>query len=125
MATNSETSDGVGFSCADMLSRFLQSCLDPLRPYGLYRQDYWGGLPFPSPGDLPDLGIKPWVDPALKGNSLPLSYPGSPRIWSCRVKGLRGHSLVRGNAVKPLEVYSTVGYICWCVKHLKITEKRW
>ena len=24
-----------------------------------YRQEYWGGLPFPTPGDLPDLGIKP------------------------------------------------------------------
>ena len=25
---------------------------------GFYRQEYWSGLPFPSPGDLPDLGIK-------------------------------------------------------------------
>ena len=24
------------------------------------RQEYWSGLPFPSPGDLPDSGIKPW-----------------------------------------------------------------
>ena len=27
---------------------------------GFSRQEYWSGLPFPSPGDLPDLGIKPW-----------------------------------------------------------------
>ena len=26
---------------------------------GFPRQDYWSGLPFPSPGDLPDLGIEP------------------------------------------------------------------
>ena len=26
---------------------------------GFPRQEYWGGLPFPSPGDLPNLGIKP------------------------------------------------------------------
>ena len=26
---------------------------------GFSRQEYWSGLPFPSPGDLPDLGIKP------------------------------------------------------------------
>ena len=26
---------------------------------GLSRQKYWSGLPFPSPGDLPDLGIEP------------------------------------------------------------------
>ena len=30
------------------------------------RQDYWGGFPFPSPGDLPDPGIEP-VSPALAG----------------------------------------------------------
>ena len=24
-------------------------------------QEYWSGLPFPSPGDLPDPGIKPWI----------------------------------------------------------------
>ena len=29
------------------------------------RQEYWSGLPFSSPGDLPDLGIKP-VSPALR-----------------------------------------------------------
>ena len=33
------------------------------------RQEYWSGLPFPSPGDLPDPGIKP-RSPALQGDSL-------------------------------------------------------
>ena len=37
---------------------------------GFSRQEYWSGLPFPSPGDLPDPGIKP-VSPALQGDSLP------------------------------------------------------
>ena len=27
---------------------------------GFSRQEYWSGFPFPSPGDLPDLGIEPW-----------------------------------------------------------------
>ena len=31
---------------------------------GFSRQEYWSGLPFPSPGDLPDPGIEPW-SPAL------------------------------------------------------------
>ena len=31
------------------------------------RQEYWSGLPFPSPGDLPDLGIKPG-SPALQAD---------------------------------------------------------
>ena len=33
------------------------------------RQEYWSGLPFPSPGDLPDPGIKPG-SPALQAGSL-------------------------------------------------------
>ena len=43
----------------------------------LPRQEYWSGLPLPSPGDLPDPGIEP-ESPALAGDSLPLSYLGSP-----------------------------------------------
>ena len=34
------------------------------------RQEYWSGLPFPSPGDLPDPGIKS-RSPALQADSLP------------------------------------------------------
>ena len=29
--------------------------------HGIFRQEYWSGLPFPSPGDLPDPGTEPWV----------------------------------------------------------------
>ena len=36
-------------------------------------QEYWSGLPFHSPGDLPDPGIKP-MSPALQADSLPLSH---------------------------------------------------
>jgi len=36
---------------------------------GFSRQEYWSGLPFPSPGDLPDPGIKPG-SPALQAYSL-------------------------------------------------------
>ena len=43
---------------------------------GFSRQEYWNGLPFPSPGDLPYPGIKPMspVSPALKAECLPLSH---------------------------------------------------
>ena len=39
-----------------------------------FRQEYWSGLPFPSPGDLPDQGIKPAspVSLALQADSFPL-----------------------------------------------------
>ena len=42
---------------------------------GFSRQEYWSGLPFPSRGDLPDPGIKPW-SPALQADSLPTELPG-------------------------------------------------
>ena len=40
-------------------------------------QEYWIGLPFPSPGDLPDPGIEPW-SPALQVDSLPTEPRGKP-----------------------------------------------
>ena len=42
---------------------------------GLSWQEYWSGLPFPSPGDLPNPGIKLGF-PALQADSLPLSHLG-------------------------------------------------
>ena len=41
------------------------------------RQEYWTGWPFPSPGDLPDSGVKP-RSPALQADSLPSQSPGKP-----------------------------------------------
>ena len=41
------------------------------------RQEYWSGLPFPSPGDLPDPGIEPG-SPALQVDALPSELPGKP-----------------------------------------------
>ena len=41
------------------------------------RQEYWSGLPFPSPGDLPKPGMET-ASPALAADSLPLNYLGSP-----------------------------------------------
>ena len=42
-------------------------------------QECWNGLPFPSPEDLPDPGIKPW-SPALQADALPSEPPGKPHI---------------------------------------------
>ena len=41
------------------------------------RQQYWSGLPFPSPGDLSDPGIEPG-SPALQADSLPTELLGKP-----------------------------------------------
>ena len=45
-----------------------------------YRQEYWNGLPFPSPGDLPDPGIKPasLASPAMAGGFFTTEPPGKP-----------------------------------------------
>ena len=42
---------------------------------GFSRQEYWSGLPFPSPGDLPDPGIEPG-SPALDVDTLTSEPPG-------------------------------------------------
>ena len=62
-------------------SEVAQSCLTPGNSYqaplsmGFSRQEYWSGLPFPSPGYLPNPGIEPW-SPALQADSLPSEAPG-------------------------------------------------
>ena len=42
---------------------------------GFSRQEYWSGLPFPSPGDLPNPGIEPG-SPSLQADALPSEPPG-------------------------------------------------
>ena len=54
---------------------------------GFYQQVYWNELPFPSPGDLPDPGIKP-LSPALAGGFFTTEPPGKPvGILHSREKG--------------------------------------
>ena len=56
------------------------ACQAPLS-MGFFRQEYWSGLPFPPPGDLPDPGIKPSssASPALQADSLPAEPLGKPQ----------------------------------------------
>ena len=71
---------------------------DSLRPYGLThqaplymgfsRQEYWSGLPYPLPGDLPNPGIElmSLVAPAVQVDSLPLSHQGSLNLSLTKFK---------------------------------------
>ena len=52
---------------------------------GFPRQEYWSGLPLPSPGDLPDWGIEP-ASPALAGRLFCTATPGKLLFWGSRVK---------------------------------------
>ena len=49
---------------------------------GFSRQEYWSGLPYPPPGDLPDPEIKAMfpASPALQKDSLPTESPGKPAV---------------------------------------------
>ena len=47
---------------------------------GFSRQEYWRGLPFPSPGDLSDSGLEP-RSPALQADSLPTELRGKKILW--------------------------------------------
>ena len=68
-------------------SEVAQSCPTLCNPWtvahqappsmGFSRQEYWSGLPFPSPGDLPDPGIEP-RSPTLQADALTSAPPGEP-----------------------------------------------
>ena len=47
------------------------------------RQEYWSGLPLPSPGGLPDPGIE-LRSPALQADTVPSEPPGKPLVGSHR-----------------------------------------
>ena len=55
---------------------------------GFSRQEYWSGLPFPPPGDLPDPGIKP-RSPTFQADALTSEPPGKPETSSLDLKPCR------------------------------------
>ena len=78
---------GKPFHMAEKKVEVAQSCLTFCDPMDYSHQahlfmefsrpEYWSGLPFPSPGNLPDPGIKPRYS-ALQAVSLPSETPGEP-----------------------------------------------
>ena len=74
-ALQNKTKTNLRFVCAKSLQSHPTPCdpMDPMAPLsmGSSRQEYWSGLPRPSPGDLPHLEIKPVSlrPPALTGGS--------------------------------------------------------
>ena len=53
-------------------------------PMEVFRQEYWSGLPFPPPGDLPDPGIEP-ESPALAG----AFFPTEPSVKCEEIQAVR------------------------------------
>ena len=82
-----------------------RACLvlsDSLQPHGLYptslllsmgfsRQEYWSGLPFPSPGDLPNQGIEPMspVSPAFgRVFTCLATWEAQKELYMCKIESL-------------------------------------
>ena len=59
---------------SDSVTLWTVACQAPLS-MGFCKQEYWSGLPFPSPGDLPDPGIEPGSS-AWQADSLSSEPPG-------------------------------------------------
>ena len=68
------------WSCPTLCDPMDCSALQTPLFMGFPRQEYWNGLPCPSPGNLPNPGIEPEssASPVLQVDSLPLSHRGSP-----------------------------------------------
>ena len=86
--------------CACVCVCARQVISDSLRPYGTValqaplsmgfsRQEYWSGLPFLPPGDLPEPGAETasLVSPALAGRFFTTAPPGKPVATSCVALG--------------------------------------
>ena len=79
---NTETNGALYWGKSEVTQSCLTLCdqwtvVGQAPPFmGFSRQEYWSGLPFPSPGNLPDPGIKP-RSPTLQGDSLLSEQPGN------------------------------------------------
>ena len=105
----------IEYSLLLLLSHFsrVQFCQAPMSTE-FSRQEYWIGLPFPSPGDLPDSGIIPG-SPALQADSLSSEAPGKSYmyVWQPTPVFLLGESH---------EQRSLAGYSPYSCKKLDMTE---
>ena len=66
-------------SCLTLVTSWTVAC-QALLSMGFTRNEYWSGLPFPSPADLPDPGIES-LSPALQVDSLPTELQGKDEIY--------------------------------------------
>ena len=64
-------------SCIRLFATPWTVALQALLSMGFPQQEYWSGLPFPPPGDIPNPGIEP-ASPALAGGFFTTEPPGKP-----------------------------------------------
>ena len=94
------------------------------------RQEYWSGLPFPSPGELPTPGIKP-RSPTLQADSTIWATREAQMVRnSCQKLGLsQGPLDLQANILPTEQFWPPVCLICWhvivCSNLLKSSEFLW
>ena len=116
-------------SCVPLFATPWTVAYQALLSMGYPRQEYWSGLPFPFPGDLPHPGIKPASPefPALAGGFFATEPPGKHLIhWRCSIQYLLTWSkAVYFNLILPLfcflaaKVFPFCAYSCpyFCIWH--------
>ena len=84
---------------------------------GFSRQEYWSGLPFPSPGDLPDPGIEP-RSPALQADALTSEPRGKPLTILDSVLKSKDVTLPTKVYIVKTMIFPVVMYECesWSIK---------
>ena len=75
------------------------------------RQQYWSGLPFPSPGDLPKPGIEPG-SPALQTDTLPSEPPTGPQRKGKNQSEKIYENIISKNFLKSVKMYQAMDKMC-------------
>ena len=91
---------------------------------GFSRQEYWSGLPFPSPEDLPNPGIQ-LRSPALQADSLPSEPPGSQGAQSIHINiflHLGQITLMVVQCVLSAIIYITIHLLLICFFQLSVQQ---
>ena len=101
------------------------------RSMGFSRQEYWSGLPFPSPGDLPDPGIQgsdsviETSSSALQADALTSESPGKPQILQARLQQYVNSELpdVQAGFRKGRGTRDQIARICWIIEKAREFQK--
>ena len=96
MASGSESE--VAQSCPTLCNPWTVAHQAP-PSMGFSRQEYLSGLPFPSPGDLPDPGIEP-RSPTLQADALTSAPPGKPKMQGNKDFHKEADSVIRKEFAK-------------------------